>query len=168
MLTSEILNKKGFTHYEISNFSKPGNECIQNLIYWNCDTYIGFGAGAHSHLKGCGQFGDWGKRWGNIKNPGRYMNSVEQMGNVAEFVENLEKENSINDWIMMGLRLSDGIDISSFSEIYNAELNSDKINYLFEDGLLKIKDGKLKITKDGRIFSNLLIEKVTECVSLLN
>ncbi len=168
MLTSEILNKNGFSHYEISNFSKPGNECIQNLIYWNCDTYIGFGAGAHSHLKGCGQFGDWGKRWGNIKNPGRYMNSVEQMGNVAEFVENLEKENSINDWIMMGLRLSDGIDISSFSEIYNAELNSDKINYLFEDGLLKIKDGKLKITKDGRIFSNLLIEKVTECVSLLN
>jgi coproporphyrinogen III oxidase-like Fe-S oxidoreductase len=69
---------------------------------------------------------------------------------------------------MMGLRLSEGIDINSFSEIYNAELNSGKINYLFEDGLLKIKDGKLKITKDGRIFSNLLIEKVTECVSFLN
>lgn len=96
------------------------------------------------------------------------MKNVEQMGNVAEFVENLERENSLNDWIMMGLRLSDGIDISSFSDIYNAELKSGKINYLFEEGLLKINDGKLKITKDGRIFSNLLIEKVTECVRLLN
>jgi len=168
VLTSEILNNNGFSHYEISNFSRPGNECIQNLIYWNCDTYIGFGAGAHSHLKGRGDIGGWGKRWGNIKNPGRYMKSTEQREEVTEFTENLEKENSLNDWIMMGLRLSSGIDINLLKETFNAELNSGGINYLFEDGLLNIENEKLKITKDGRIYSNLLISKVTDSINFLN
>ncbi len=167
-LTSDILINNDFSHYEISNFSKTGRECIQNLIYWNCDTYIGFGAGAHSHRKGSGQMADWGKRWGNKKNPGRYMSTVMQNGDVAEFTEQLQREDSLNDRIMMGLRLSDGIDINSFSKYYNADFNCDKIDYLFDDGLLAIDEGKLKITREGRIYSNLLIGKVTECVSLLN
>ena len=167
-LTSDILINNGFSHYEISNFSKTGRECIQNLIYWNCDTYIGFGAGAHSHRKGSGQMADWGKRWGNKKNPGRYMSTVMQKGDVAEFTEQLQREDSLNDRIMMGLRLSDGIDINSFSKYYNADFKCDKIDYLFDDGLLAIDEGKLKITREGRIYSNLLIGKVTECVSLLN
>jgi len=167
-LTSEMLVKNGFTHYEISNFSKLGNECVQNLIYWKCDTYIGFGAGAHSHLKGYGEMGKWGKRWGNIKNPGKYMNNAINMGNVAEFMEDLDRENAINDKIMMGLRLSDGVDIENLSDIYNAEFNFNNLNHFFEEGLLEFIDGELKITKEGRIFSNLLIEKVTESLKLLN
>lgn len=166
-LTSDILVSNGFSHYEISNFSKPGRECIQNLIYWNCDTYIGFGAGAHSHRKGTGQIADWGKRWGNKKNPGSYMNTVMQRGDVAEFTETLEREDSLNDRIMMGLRLSDGIDINSFSKFYNADFNTGKIEYLLDDGLLAIDGSKLRITGKGKIYSNLLIGKVTECVNLL-
>ena len=167
-ITSAILGNNGYSHYEISNFSKAGNKCVQNLIYWNCGTYIGFGAGAHSHLKGTGQSGDWGKRWGNIRNPGRYMESALQGGNVTGFTETLEIENSLNDWIMMGLRLSEGIQVQNFSEVYNAELNTENINYLFEDGLLSLDCGRLSITDKGRIYSNLLIGKVTDSVVFLS
>ena len=58
--------------------------------------------------------------------------------NVTGFTETLEIENSLNDWIMMGLRLSEGIQVQNFSEVYNAELNTENINYLFEDGLLSL------------------------------
>lgn len=167
-LTSELLKNNGFSHYEISNFSKEGKECIQNLIYWNCNTYIGFGAGAHSHLKGVGKEEDWGTRWGNIREPGRYMKNAHEGIDTSAFTEKLEKENSLNDSLMMGLRLSGGIEMKHISEFYNTELDTNKINYLFNDGLLSIEDGRLKITEKGRIFSNLLIEKVTDSFVLLN
>jgi oxygen-independent coproporphyrinogen-3 oxidase len=167
-ITSEVLEKNGFFHYEISNFTKPGNECVQNLNYWNCDTYIGFGAGAHSHLKGYGVSGDWGKRWGNIKNPGRYMKMTAEKKIPSEFVETLERESSLFDWVMMGLRLSGGIEMDIMKQIYNAELDYNKIEYLFNDGMLNMDNGNLKITRKGRIYSNLLIGKVTDSINLLN
>ena len=160
-LTSEILGNNGYSHYEISNFSKTGSECKQNLIYWNCGNYIGFGAGAHSHLKGDGQDGDWGKRWGNLRNPGRYIETACSGGEVAGFTEDLDKETALNDRLMMGLRLSEGIVLADIKKEYGKEIDSDKISYLLKDGLMKIEQGKLKITKEGRIYSNLLIEKVS-------
>ena len=167
-ITSEILRSNGYSHYEISNFSRNGKECVQNLIYWNCGTYIGFGAGAHSHIKGDGIQGDWGKRWGNIREPGRYMKNALDGVDTSAFSEILEKENSLNDRLMMGLRLSEGIDLESLSGIYNAEFSVSPIEYLFQDGLLSLDAGKLRITEEGRIYSNILIGKVSDSVLFLN
>ena len=167
-ITSEILRSNGYSHYEISNFSRNGNECVQNLIYWNCGTYIGFGAGAHSHLKGDGIRGNWGRRWGNIREPGRYMKNALEGIDATAFSEMLEKENSLNDRLMMGLRLSEGIDLEGLCGIYNAEFDISSIENLFKDGLLSLEEGRLRITEEGRIFSNILIGKVSDSVLFLN
>lgn len=48
----EILEKKGFLRYEVSNFAKPGEESLHNRNYWERGEYLGFGPGAHSFFKG--------------------------------------------------------------------------------------------------------------------
>ena len=94
-------------------------------------------------------------------------NALEGLDTSA-FSEILEKENSLNDRLMMGLRLSEGIDLESLSGIYNAEFSIKPIEYLFQDGLLSLDGGRLRITEEGRIYSNILIGKVSDSVLFLN
>ena len=157
----------GFEQYEISNFCRPGYECRHNLIYWECDSYIGFGSGAHSHIKG-ENGSPWGKRWGNIRNPDRYMEAVNIDRKAHEFTEVLTKDESLTDKLIMGLRLRKGVDIEQIENRYDIEFDQDKLKNYIEDNMIEISDGKIKITDKGRIFSNELILKAVESFKFLN
>ncbi|MGI9553522.1 MAG: radical SAM family heme chaperone HemW [Thermodesulfobacteriota bacterium] len=166
-ITTDLLTKRGFHHYEISNFCEPDFECRHNLIYWECDSYIGFGAGAHSHLTNRDD-SPWGIRWANLKNPNNYIESIKNKRTVHEFTERLTREESVTDRLLMGLRLKKGINIKQLETSCKTEFDPCKLKNFFDDGMIEIVDGNLKITEKGRIFSNELIYKAVNSFALLN
>ncbi|MFA5780484.1 MAG: radical SAM family heme chaperone HemW [Elusimicrobiota bacterium] len=133
----EYLKKNGYHHYEISNFSKPGFECEHNINYWKNGEYIGFGLGAVSYIKG--------KRIKNTENLTDYLN-----GKFRSEFEELDCERKMSEDLMLGLRLTGGVEMSgSIKEKFSA-----KISNLKNGGLLKEQDNFLKLTDKGIMFAN--------------
>ena len=140
------LSEKGFKQYEISNFSKPGFESRHNLKYWRCMEYIGFGCSAHSFYDG--------RRFYCTDNLDSYIK------NGAEKVITDESPAGDDEKIMLGLRLSEGININDYPErkddiIKKSELLK-KAGYVNFDGRI------LSLTPKGFLVSNMIINEVCE------
>ncbi len=133
----KYLKKNGYHHYEISNFSKSGFECKHNINYWKNGEYLGFGLGAVSYIKG--------KRIKNTENLTDYLN-----GKFRSDCEELNSEQKISEDLMLGLRLTDGMEISDNTK----EKFSARINNLKNAGLLKEQNNFLKLTDKGIMFAN--------------
>ncbi|MBI5572935.1 MAG: radical SAM family heme chaperone HemW [Elusimicrobia bacterium] len=131
------LKKNGFHHYEISNFAKPGFECKHNINYWKNGGYLGFGLGAVSYING--------KRIKNTENLTDYLN-----GKFRSDFEELNCEQKMSEDLMLGLRLTDGMEISAHIK----EKFSVAISNLKNDGLLKEQNNFLKLTDKGIMFAN--------------
>jgi len=149
------LGEAGYSHYEISNFAKPGFQCIHNLNYWNRGQYLGIGAGAHSFIADR-----------RIKNTGdirTYMEQVSQ-GDLpeAEVIE-ISCEDAIKESIFLGLRKTEGLDINEFREDLNIDILkiSDR---LIQEGLLTSDGTHVALTRKGIVVSNTVI---TELFTLL-
>ncbi|PKM92780.1 MAG: coproporphyrinogen III oxidase [Elusimicrobia bacterium HGW-Elusimicrobia-4] len=136
----EYLKKNGYHHYEISNFSrasKPGFECKHNINYWKNGEYLGFGLGAVSYINGI--------RIKNTENLADYLN-----GKFRSDFEELNSEQKMSEDLMLGLRLTDGVEMSAHTK----ENFSAKINNLKHSGLLKEQNNFLKLTDKGIMFAN--------------
>lgn len=146
--TCNFLNKNGYKRYEISNFSKPGAECRHNLKYWSCNEYIGLGAAAHSYINF--------KRFYNTSCITDYIN-----GNTI-FVEceNLSEKDRIFEFIIMGLRKADGINLAEFYNIFGTDilsLFSKEISRHIKNGFLEEENGFLRLTQSGIDVSNTIL-----------
>jgi oxygen-independent coproporphyrinogen-3 oxidase len=140
-----FLTSKGFTHYEISNFSKPSFESIHNKTYWLNLEYLGLGSGAHSQYLN--------KRFNNPQNVSRYIENI----NNDIFDDQFEYEyDALSDEMMLGLRLLKGIKISQINKKYNIQLlvKYPEINHFIENNVLEIVDGNLRFTRDGILLGN--------------
>lgn len=138
------LGMAGFKHYEISNFARPGFESRHNLIYWNAGRYIGLGAGAHSY------FGD--RRFSNLQKPEDYICSLSDRKIPSTDIQIIDREESIKEYIILGLRLTDGLNVGTFQKKYDRdifELFGKQLDSLLEKGLLQYKDGTIKLTSLG-------------------
>ena len=133
----EYLKKNGYHHYEISNFSKCGFECKHNINYWKNGEYFGFGLGAVSYINGI--------RIKNTENLTDYLN-----GKFRSDFEELNCEQKMSEDLMLGLRLTDGVEISDNIK----EKFSVAISNLKNDGLLKEQNNLLKLTDKGIMFAN--------------
>ena len=144
------LKEKGYIHYEISNFSKPGYESKHNLVYWNNNTYYGFGIGASSYIDN--------KRITNTRSLNKYFNN-----NCVKEEELLNKDDIIDYEIILNLRLKDGIDLKLFKDKYKVELK-DIYNYdeLVNNKLLKLNNNHLYIPEDKLYISNNIIVKLLD------
>lgn len=132
------LEKAGYNHYEISNFSKT-HPCQHNLSYWKNENYLGMGVGASSHLNGI--------RWQKTAQVEKYINCAnDEM--FSEMVDGIECSNIAKDRIFMGLRLLSGVPISYFRKFQGLTKN------LIEKGLLEIKEHKIKLTRKGLFLAN--------------
>ena len=126
------LVSNGYKHYEISNYAKIGYESIHNKNYWLNGYYYGFGLGAVSYIDNY--------RISNTKNMNKYLNNDYVMNSEYEDID-IRKENDL----MLGLRLTRGIDISLFNRKYNNNLlDKDIIKELINDGKLEVNDGYLR------------------------
>ncbi|HQP92026.1 MAG TPA: radical SAM family heme chaperone HemW, partial [Candidatus Omnitrophota bacterium] len=143
---SQLLKRKGYVHYEVSNFAKPGFECRHNKNYWQGGNYIGLGAAAHSHLEG--------RRFWNIEDIQEYIRAIGEKTNAILGEEILSEEKRFMETLLIGLRLSEGVDVSDLEERFEAKLPKDKektISDFIEQGLLEEEGGRLKATMTGMV-----------------
>ncbi len=169
LLTSiEFLEAKGWKQYEISNYSKKGAECRHNLNYWNWGEYIGFGAGAHSFLKGNFENNFMGIRWWNTGVPFKFYS--ETMENRIDGYEYISKEMALEEFIMLGLRKREGIELSELQHFLSIETNEliSRLNPLILEGLLIYEGDRIKLTVNGIAVSNAVITEIWSALSELS
>ena len=137
------LSGNGFNHYEISNFGKPGYESRHNLVYWNNLHYYGFGCGASGYIDNV--------RYDNTRSLNKYIS-----GNYRLNEDVLDRNTILENEFILGLRKTNGINISSFNEKYGNIFN-DVVNKLIEEGKL-INDGSnIYISPDYMYVSNSIL-----------
>jgi putative oxygen-independent coproporphyrinogen III oxidase len=159
--TSDFLEDAGYRQYEISNFAKPEFACRHNLLYWKGESYLGLGAGAHSHISS-DRFDHWGTRWANLKNPDVYMKTVLDERKPLAFTESLQREEALEDKVLMGLRLQEGISLINIKERFGRKLRSDKLDSLLANGFIEFSNNLLRLSKKGMLLSNELIIRVLD------
>jgi oxygen-independent coproporphyrinogen-3 oxidase len=157
--TSDFLEGAGYGQYEISNFARRGFECRHNLLYWRGDDYLGLGAGAHSHLS-LSDGSIWGTRWANIKSPALYMKAVNEGKRPLAFTEVLSREEALEDRVLMGLRLREGIDLLSLRDRFGVKPRPDRLDFLLDGGFIELRGDSIQLTKKGVLLSDELILKV--------
>ena len=147
--TQARLEKAGLPAYEISNHARPGAECRHNLAYWRCEDYVGVGPGAH------GRVGRDGGRLATRRHraPETWLAAVEAAGSGIAETEPIDRGTALAEMLMMGLRLSAGIERprlealagSSVERMFGARLAP-----LLEGGFLALDGARLAATTSGR------------------
>jgi oxygen-independent coproporphyrinogen-3 oxidase len=156
--TTAFLNDAGYGQYEISNYARPGFECRHNLLYWKGEDYLGLGAGAHSHMKTEGF--PWGRRWANVKNPASYMKIAGEGRKPLDFTEELSREEAIEDSIIMGFRLNEGLDMLGLRNNYGVAPDAGRIESLRADGFVETSGDTIRLTKKGTLLSDEIIVRL--------
>ena len=152
-LTQELCEAAGLPAYEISNHARPGSESRHNLLYWRGHDYAGIGAGAHSRITT-----DGAKRaLSTIKSPEAWLAQVEAHGHGIVSDEALSAEDAAEEYLLMGLRLAEGIDLTRFAAIGGSALDEDRLDALESDGLIARNGSRLAATPEGRLVLNRLI-----------
>lgn len=159
--TRDFLNNKGLNFYEISNYAKKGYESKHNLVYWQNGEWIGIGAGAHSRAN----YNN--KRYAiqNIKNPIKWYEKCINKNNGISIRSILSQEEIIEEFVLMGLRIKDGIDLKNLQKNIDCNsfydiLNSNNIQLLAKNNLLTHTKNNIKLTKKGFLLLNSIIDKV--------
>lgn len=155
------LELNGYNHYEISNFAKLGKESRHNLNCWNQEEYIGFGVAAHSYLNGI--------RFSNTINVEEYIQHIEnnRKEENIQIEESQSLEDKKNEFIMLGFRKIQGVDIARFKEKFIDNpilLYRENLNKLVEEGLIEVDLNHIKLTNKGIDLANLVFEEfVDDC-----
>jgi len=150
------LELNGYNHYEISNFSKKGKESKHNMNCWNQKEYIGFGIAAHSYINNI--------RFSNTNNLEEYIKNVNN--NELEKNKIIEEEQTVedikNEFMMLGFRKIEGVDITKFKEKFVDNpifIYKEKLNKLVKEGLIEIDLNNIRLTNKGIDFANLVFEE---------
>ncbi len=145
-----LMERNNFLQYEISNFSKNGFECRHNLKYWSQDEYIGLGPSAHSFMDGV--------RYSNPADLKMYC--VSGFNRIVH--ERMNYEDLMFEYIMLRLRLSEGVDIHEFNSRFSTDfikIYQEQISHLGKNNLIELSDGHIKLTEKGMDISNYVFEK---------
>jgi oxygen-independent coproporphyrinogen-3 oxidase len=153
LLTQELCEAAGLPAYEVSNHARPGAESRHNLIYWRGHDYAGIGPGAHSRISM-----DGAKRaLSTVKSPEGWLAQIEARGHGLETDEVLTAEEAAAEYLLMGLRLSEGIDLARLATIDGNILHKERMEALQVEGLLACNATRLAATPKGRLVLNRLI-----------
>src|SRR5262245_30467482 len=141
--------RRGFEHYEISNWSRPGFESRHNLKYWTGAPYWAFGVSAAGY--------DGQARWSNTRNIHEYLHKIESgQSPVVERIE-LDEEGRQSENLFLRLRLKDGVDLSEHRRRFGvnvAERYKPELERLREAGLIELDESNLKISRAGAVLAN--------------
>ncbi len=169
--TKEILGEYGYSRYEISNYAKDGYECRHNVRYWECGDYIGFGLGAASLMNGV--------RYRNIPELAAYIDAVggidgsslantgvadvfEKMKHLRVEVQPLTKEEQMEEFMFLGLRMVCGVSGDEFKKRFScdmADVFGEVIAELRGEELLEVTKEGIHLTDYGMDVSNYCMAK---------
>ncbi|HTV69029.1 MAG TPA: radical SAM family heme chaperone HemW [Rhizobiaceae bacterium] len=147
-LTQEVTSARGLPAYEISNHARPGAESRHNLTYWRYGEYVGVGPGAH------GRFIEAPRRVVTFteKQPETWLNLVEAKGHGVVGGEILTRSEEADEFLLMGLRLAEGIDLARYEALSGQTLPSKRVSVLLDEGLIApIGNSRLRATPAGMI-----------------
>ena len=147
------LERAGFEHYEISNFSKSGFESRHNLMYWDNAEYYGIGAGASGYVNGVRY-----KNHGPIRH---YLNAAEE-GNARITEEHLSQKEQMEEEMFLGLRKKSGVSMARFKEKFGRSfdgLYGEIVRDLVQQGLMQIEGDRVRMTKRGLFLGDTVAER---------
>jgi coproporphyrinogen III oxidase-like Fe-S oxidoreductase len=144
--TRELTYARGLPAYEVSNHARPGGESRHNLIYWRYGEYAGIGPGAHGRLVTAkGRLAQETER-----HPEMWLTLVESEGNGLVESAPLSREEQGDEFLLMGLRLSEGVDPRAFEKVSGRLIDPERIRTLIEDGFLERDErGRIRVTAMG-------------------
>jgi oxygen-independent coproporphyrinogen-3 oxidase len=145
-LTQEVCVAAGLPAYEISNHARPGAECRHNLVYWRGHDYAGVGPGAHGRLTA------EGRRFATEteRRPETWLMRVETSGSGVTVLEKLTPGETADEYLLMGLRLAEGIDLERYNALSGRTLDPKRISFLRDEGAVETTaDGRLRVTQRG-------------------
>ena len=145
-VTQDTMSKAGLPAYEISNHARLGSESRHNLIYWRYGEYVGVGPGAHGRI-----VTPKGRRaHATEPHPEMWLTVVETEGHGLIEDELLSTEEQGDEFLLMGLRLSEGIEPTQFEAVSNRMLDTSRISSLVEDGMVEMtQGGRLRVSAAG-------------------
>ena len=148
------LGEHNFQHYEVSNFAKQGHESQHNLAYWRGYDYVGVGPGAHGRLTRDV------KRAATIcaLTPTAYINKVANVSHGIEDQDILTAEDWAEEYLLMGLRIEEGISLTQFKSLSGQALEMERYLPLIKDGFLRQTKDRLVATQKGRMVLNAVTE----------
>ncbi len=153
-VTQEITARHGLPVYEISNHARPGAECRHNLVYWRYGEYAGVGPGAHGRLV----TPEGRLAQATEKRPEVWLERVEAGGEALVENERLNAEAQGDEYLLMGLRLVEGIDPAIFEALSGRPLSQARIDSLMGEGFLTRKPGgRLAATPEGALLLDALV-----------
>ena len=145
-VTQETCGKLGLPAYEISNHARHGAECRHNLLYWRSGEYAGIGPGAHGRL----DIGGIRHATATDKRPETWLMRVEATGYGVITDDPLNSEERADEFLLMGLRLAEGIDPQRYAALAGRPLDPRRIALLREEGAITIDaGGRLRVTSSG-------------------
>jgi putative oxygen-independent coproporphyrinogen III oxidase len=145
-VTQEVCGKHGLPAYEISNHARPGAECRHNLVYWRGEEYAGIGPGAHGRL----DIGGVRHAIATEKRPETWLMRVEANGHGVVTDDPLNSEERADEFLLMGLRLAEGIEPERYTAIAGRTLDPKRISILRDEGAVETTaNGRLRVTQSG-------------------
>ncbi|MCF8477796.1 MAG: radical SAM family heme chaperone HemW [Pseudolabrys sp.] len=145
-LTQQVCADAGLPAYEVSNHARPGAECRHNLVYWRGHEYAGVGPGAHGRLN------IDGRRYATEteKKPEAWLTLVEANGHGLTVDEKLQPNEVADEFLLMGLRLAEGIDPKRFTALSGRTLDPKRLAFLMDGGAVEtMANGRLRVTASG-------------------
>ncbi|PBE20238.1 radical SAM family heme chaperone HemW [Clostridioides difficile] len=147
--TINYLKSKGYNQYEISNYSKEGYNCEHNILYWECEYYIGIGAGASGYINE--------NRYNNVESLEDYHLSLVKREKPIQENEILSEKDMIEEKIFMGLRMNKGIKFEDFKKKFGIDFRdkyNKQIEMLLARKLINQSFEGIQLTQKGREISN--------------
>ena len=143
------LDTAGYRQYEISNVARPGRRSRHNLKYWSGGAWVGFGCGAHSTRDG--------RRWHNVSDVGSYIDRLTGGTSPVAACRTLSAEERLTDTLFLGLRLSEGVDVTRVERRYAVDVWARwgrELAPFVEDGVLSRDRYRLRLTRNGMLLAN--------------
>jgi len=141
--TIDFLVSNGFYQYEVSNFTKPGFECVHNNAYWRYRDYLSFGTSSHSFMDG--------KRWWNYSSLKKYISEIKLNNHAVMNSEIISKEQMHDEYVMLALR-SSGLDLNDYKKKFSdgwIKKNYSYFELLKNEQHLSIVNNRIKLTAKG-------------------
>ncbi|KIC40918.1 coproporphyrinogen III oxidase [Ruegeria sp. ANG-S4] len=157
LATQEICEAHGLPAYEISNHARPGAESQHNLIYWRYGDYVGIGPGAHGRITRNGQ------KFATETHlaPQRWLNAALN-GNGEKSLAPLTQEEQGSEYLMMGMRILEGLDIDRYAALSGRTLRKEVIDHLTDIDMVRVIGTRLVATKNGRAVLNAVVRELLE------
>lgn len=153
--TQDICGEAGMLAYEVSNHARPGAESRHNSVYWRYGDYAGIGPGAHGRLTTNGQkFATEAQ-----SNPTKWLLGAEA-GHTETVRDALTQNDQGNEYLLMGLRLVEGISLDRFQKLSGSPLNPKQMHYLQDIGMITVNGDCMAVTPEGRAVLNSVIREL--------